>query len=318
VSQLWGKVHFGLPRANGSEVELRNSFPAWIAIAALAWPAAAQAPGHPNLEGYWTNVTLTPFERPREFIGKQFFTASEAAAFVKKARARSTRNSAFYEAWLERATGLFPTRRTSIVIDPPDGRIPPLTPQAQRAEAAREKAQQALPSGPEALDLPVRCLLWPTAGPPMVAGPYNSNYQIVQTPSAVAIHVEMIHDVRIVALDRRAHLDPRIRLWLGDSIGHWEGGTLVVDTANFTDKTHFRGSDRNLHLVEQFTRTGPNSLRYQFTVDDPTAFTKRWTGEIILAKTAGPIYEYACHEANYSMTNILKDSRTAEKAAAHK
>ena len=166
--------------------------------------------------------------------------------------------------------------------------------------------------------LPVRCILWPTAGPPMIPGPYNNNYQIIQTADSVAISVEMIHDIRIIPLDGRPHLNPNIRLWMGDSTGRWEADTLVVDTTNFTDKTHYRGSDERLHLIERFTRTGPDTLLYRFTVDNPTAFTKPWTGEIVLAKTNGPLYEYACHEANYSMTNILRAARVAEKAGQSK
>jgi hypothetical protein len=287
------------------------------------------AGGHPDLQGFWSNATLTPFERARELAGKEFFTEEEAAAFEKRMREANDRdrrastpeadvNQAYNEAWFERGTKIFPTRRTSIVIDPPDGRVPPLTPQAQRAAADRAQSQRGLPGGPEDLSLPVRCILWPTAGPPMVPGPYNNNYQIVQTPEYVAIDVEMIHDARIIPMDGRPHIDKKIRLWLGDSVGHWEGDTLVVDTTNFTDKTHYRGSDENLHLIERFTRTGPDTILYRFTLDDPTAFTKPWTGEIAMAKTAGPLYEYACHEGNYAMSNMLRAARKLENAAPGK
>jgi len=296
---------------------------------AKAWVAPRTAGGHPDLQGYWSSATLTPFERPRELAGKEFFTEEEAAAFEKRmleANNRDRRGStpeadvaqAYNEAWFERGTKVFVTRRTSIVIDPPDGRVPPLTLQAQRAAAGRAEAQRRLPTGPEDMSLPVRCILWPTAGPPMVPGPYNNNYQIIQTPEYVAINVEMIHDVRIIPLDGRPHLSGNIRLWMGDSSGHWEGDTLVVDTTNFTDKTRYRGSDRNLHLIERFTRTSPGTILYRFTVDDPTAFTKPWTGEIAMVKTAGPLYEYACHEGNYSMANMLRAARSAEKAGPSK
>ena len=314
-----------------------------LLLLVLRLPAEAQAPaaaskgsvvqhtagGHPSLQGLWSTATLTPFERPRELAGKEFFTAEEAAAFEKRTLEASDRdrraatpeadvNQAYNEAWFERGTKIFPTRRTSIVIDPPDGRVPPLTPQAQRAAAARAQVQGGVPSGPEDLPLPVRCILWPTAGPPMIPGPYNNNYQIVQTGDSVAIYIEMIHDVRIIPLDGRPHLSPSIRLWMGDSTGHWEGDTLVVDTTNFTDKTHYRGSDWNLHLIERFTRTSAGTIRYRFTIDDPTAFTKPWTGEITMVKTEKPLYEYACHEGNYSMSNMLRAARVAEKAAANK
>ncbi|HEV3198497.1 MAG TPA: hypothetical protein VGZ73_11330 [Bryobacteraceae bacterium] len=294
-----------------------------------SWTAPRAAGGHPDLEGFWTNATLTPFERPAEFAGKEFFTESEAGDFEKRSLETANRDQrggtaeadvarAYNEAWFERGTKISPTRRTSIVIDPPNGRIPPLTPQAQRAAAARAEVQQRIPTGPEDMSLPVRCILWPTAGPPMVPGPYNNNYQIVQTAEYVAIYVEMIHDVRIIPLDGRPHPGGNVRHWMGDSSGHWEGDTLVVDTTNFTDKTHYRGSDRNLHLVERFTRTGPDTILYRFTVDDPTAFTKPWTGEIPMIKIEGPLYEYACHEGNYAMANMLSEARAAEKARQSK
>jgi hypothetical protein len=279
---------------------------------------------HPDLQGYWTSATLTPFERPRELAGKEFFTAEEAAAFEKRTNETNDRDrrgatpqadvaAAYNEAWFDRGSKVFPTRRTSVVIDPPDGRVPPLTPEAQKIAAQRAEVQRRMPYDPEEFALPVRCILWPTAGPPMVPGPYNNNYEIVQTGDQVAIYVEMIHDVRIIPVNGRPHLNKKIRLWLGDPVGHWEGDTLVVDTTNFTDKTHYRGSDENLHLSERFTRTAPDVLMYRFTVDDPTAFTKPWTGEIAMVRTKGPLYEYACHEGNYAMTNILRAARKSEK-----
>jgi hypothetical protein len=148
----------------------------------------------------------------------------------------------------------------------------------------------------------------------MVPGPYNNNYQIIQNRDSVAIDVEMIHDTRIIPLDGRSHIPASIRRWMGDSVGHWDGDTLVVDTTNFTDKTHFRGADRNLHVVERFTFANADTIQYRFTIDDPTAFTRAWTGEIMMSRTAGPLYEYACHEGNYSMAGILKGARSEEKA----
>jgi hypothetical protein len=149
----------------------------------------------------------------------------------------------------------------------------------------------------------------------MLPTAYNNNYQILQGPGYVAILVEMIHDMRIISLDGRPHIPANIRQWLGDSRGRWEGNTLVVDTTNFTDKTNLRGSDGDLHLIERFTRTGENTIMYEFAVDDPTAFTRGWKGEIPLTKASGPLYEYACHEGNYSMGGILKGARAQEKAA---
>ena len=292
-----------------------------------AWTVPRTADGRPDLRGEWSNAVLTPFERPKEFDGKEFFTPEEAAAYTRRILDQSNRDrrgatpqedvgGAYNEAWFERGTKVGSNLRTSIVVDPADGRVPPLTPEARAAAAARAEAQRRIPEGPEDFALPVRCLVWPTSGPPMVPGPYNNNYQIVQTRDYVAIDVEMIHDVRIIPLDGRPHVSPAIRRWMGDSVGHWAGDTLVVDTTNFTDKTHFRGADQNLHVIERFTRIGENALQYRFTVDDPTAFTKPWTGEIVLSHAPGPIYEYACHEANYSLANMLSAARVQEKAEA--
>jgi hypothetical protein len=301
------------------------------AVLLAVLPAAGQANkkaaagGQPDLQGLWTNSTITPFERPMDLAGKEFFTVEEAAAYERQVAEKSNRDrrgataeadvaGAYNDFWFDRGNKIVPTRRTSLVSDPPDGKIPPLTPQAQKSAAAMAAISRRPPEGPEDMGLPERCLLWPTAGPPMLPTGYNSNYQILQIPGYVVIFTEMIHDVRIIPLDGRPHLPQHIRLWLGDSRGHWEGNTLVVDTTNFTDKTHFRGADRNLHLVERFTRTDPNTILYEFKVDDPTAFTKPWTAQAPLTKTAGPIYEYACHEGNYSMFNVLKGARTQEAA----
>jgi hypothetical protein len=294
---------------------------------AKAWTVPRTPDGQPDLQGIWTNSSLTPFERPDQFAGKEFFTEEEAADFARRVNDQSNRDrrgatpeadvaGAYNEAFFDRGTKVGSNLRTSIVVDPADGKAPPLTPEARAAAAARAAAQQRRPAGPQDFALPVRCILWPTAGPPMVPGPYNNNYQIVQTRDRVAINVEMIHDVRIVPLDGRAHLSSNVRLWMGDSVGHWEGDTLVVDTTNFTDKTHFRGSDQNLHVVERFTRTDADTIQYRFTIDDPTAFTKPWTGEIAMSKATGPIYEYACHEGNYSLATMLAGARAEEKAEA--
>jgi hypothetical protein len=285
------------------------------------------ADGRPDLQGTWTNATLTPFERPNEFAGKEFFTEKEAAEFTKRVLDQSNRdrrgatpqedvNGAYNEAWFDRGTKVASNLRTSIVVDPADGRVPPLTLEARAANAARAAVQRRTPEGPEDFPLPVLCIQWPQAGPPMVPGPYNNYYQIVQTRDTVAIEVEMIHDARIIPLNGRPHLPSAFRQWMGDSVGHWEDDTLVVDTSNFTDKTHYRGSDQNLHLVERFTRTGADTIQYRFTVNDPTAFTRPWTGEIIMSKVPGPLYEYACHEANYSLGNMLSAARAQEKVEA--
>jgi hypothetical protein len=207
-----------------------------------------------------------------------------------------------------------PTMRTSLIVDPADGRIPALTPDAQRRAAARAEERRLHPAdGPEDRSLQERCILWPAAGPPMMPVGYNNNYQIVQGRGYVAVIVEMIHDVRIIPTDGSPHLPSNVRQWLGDSRGHWEGNTLVVDTTNFTDQTNFRGSGENLHLVERFTRTGPESLMYEFTIDDPASFVKPWTVQVPMTRSAGPVLEYACNEGNYAMQGILAGARAQEK-----
>jgi hypothetical protein len=285
------------------------------------------ADGKPDLQGIWSNASLTPFERAKELAGREYFTQAEAAEFARRAREQADRDrrgatpqedvgGAYNEAWFDRGTKLGSNLRTSVVVDPADGRVPALTPEARTAAAARAAIQRRSPEGPEDFALPVRCLVWGTSGPPMVPGPYNNYYQIVQTHDQIAIDVEMIHDVRMIALNGRPHLPSAIRQWMGDSVGHWEGDTLVVDTTNFTAKTHYRGSDENLHVVERFTRMDADTIRYQFTIDDPTAFTKQWTGEIMMNRMPGPMYEYACHEGNYALKNMLAGARAAERAAA--
>jgi len=297
------------------------------AAAPKKWTTPRTPEGQPDIQGIWTNATITPFERPRELAGKEYFTEQEAAEYEKKVVAANDRDrrstdpiadvgGAYNEFWFDRGTKVVPTRRTSIVVDPADGRVPPLTPAAQKAATARAAIARRPPEGPEDLAPVVRCLVWPTSGPPMLPTAYNNIYQILQGPGYVAILVEMIHDIRIISLDGRPHIPANIRQWLGDSRGRWEGNTLVVDTTNFTDKTNLRGSDKDLHLIERFTRTGENTIIYEFTVDDPTAFTRVWKGEIPLTKASGPLYEYACHEGNYSMEGILRGTRAQEKAAA--
>jgi len=292
-------------------------------VAAKTWAVPHTANGQPDLQGLWTNATITPFERPKDLAGKEFFTEEEAAAYEKRVAENSNRDrrgataeadvaGAYNDFWFDRGNKIVPTRRTSLVIDPPDGKVPPLTAQAQKAAAARTEISRRPPWGPEDMGMHHRCLLWPTDGLPQLPSGYNNNYQILQVPGYVVILVEMIHDVRIIPLDGRPHLPPHIRQWLGDSRGRWDGSTLVVDTTNFTDKTHFRGADQNLHLIERFTRVDPNTILYEFTVDDPAAFTKPWKAQAPLTKTPGPMYEYACHEGNYSMVNVLKGARTQE------
>src|SRR5882672_6750173 len=298
-------------------------------VGALATVLSLPAAGQADLQGIWSNATITPLERPKELAGKAYFSVQEAAEYEKRILQETNKDRrdgdpeadvgrAYNDSWWDRGTKVVPTRRTSMVIDPPDGRVPPLTPETQKRAAARSEVLRRPATGPEDRGLAERCILWPTAGPPMLPSAYNNNYQILQIPGYVVILTEMIHDVRIIPLDGRPHLPENIRQWLGDSRGHWEGRTLVVDTTNFTDQTHFSDSDRNLHLTERFTRTDANTILYEFTVDNPTAFTRPWKGEVPLTKAPGPIYEYACHEGNYSMGSILKGARAEENTSKDK
>lgn len=295
----------------------------------VALPLAAQVPrtpdGKADLQGVWTSATLTPLERPADLGNKQFFTKDEAIQWTRQflqANNRDRRDGpaqvdvgrAYNEFWFSRGDAVVPTLRTSLIIDPPDGKIPALTPDGKKRADARAEAQRLHPAdGPEDRSLAERCINWPVAGPPMIPGGYNNNYQIVQGPGYVTIVVEMIHDVRTIPTDGRPHLPATVRQWMGDPRGHWEGNTLVVDTTNFTDKTNFRGSGGNLHLVERFTRTGPDQLMYEFTVNDPASFTRPWTVQIPMAKTDGPLFEYACHEGNYGMEGMLRGARQQER-----
>jgi hypothetical protein len=295
------------------------------APASKIWAPAKTADGQPDLEGVWTNTTLTPLERPAELAGKPFLSEQEAADYVKRTlqQVNSDRrdggpqtdvNRSYNEFWRDRGNDLVADRRSSLIVDPPDGRIPPLTPEAQKlVEEKRAWMQEHATDGPEGRSLAERCIAWATAGPPMLPGPYNSDLQIVQAPGYVVILNEMIHDARLIPLDGRPHVSPEVRGWLGDSRGHWDGNTLVVDTTNFISEYSFRGSDANMHLTERFTRVAPDVIQYEFTVDDPTAFTKPWTARIPLRKTAERVYEYACHEGNYALTDILAGARAAEK-----
>jgi hypothetical protein len=313
-----------------------------VAVGTVPQPIAAQAPssaarswtvprtpdGRPNLQGIWTNATVTPLERPAELAGKEFLTDAEADEFERRAvsevnadrrdgLAETDVGRAYNEFWRERGKAVS-TRRSSLIVDPRDGRVPPLTPEGERNIAQRAEARRRMGGpfdGAENRSLAERCVSMPQAGPPMMPANYSSNYQIVQSPGSIAIVVEMIHDPRIIPLDGRPHLGKTIRQLLGDSRGRWEGDTLVVDTTNFTNRTNFRGSGENLLIVERFTRVAEDTLLYQFTVDDPTTWVRPWSGEIPMKKITGPIFEYACHEGNYGIAAILSGARAEERAA---
>jgi hypothetical protein len=308
-----------------------------LAAVSLGRPIAAQAPlpstgVHPDFAGIWNSATATPLERPAQLKDKEFFTPKEAAEWERITAAQnedtpmaSSKNVGTYNAaFREFGAHVMKTLRTSIITDPPDGRIPALTP-AAAAEKRRRQELLRHPVSAKNLGLQDQCLIFVTAVPPMTPYSYNSNYQFIQTKDELMIHVEMIHDTRIIALNGRPHLPPDVRLWLGDSVGHWEGKTLVVDTTNFNDAGGFYGDaggmfgwDRNLHVVERFSFLDADTILYRFEVDDPTAFTRPWKGELTIARTPGPIYEYACHEGNYALPNLLSSFRAGEPEGTSK
>ena len=318
-----------------------------VALLAFAQlPAIAQSPlrtpwGDPDLQGTWDFTTITPLQRPPELAGKEFLTESEAAALEKQINQqrvqtdeaspgslggvpRPATDPGIYNLswwWEPNGRRLVGTRRTSLVVDPSDGRIPPLTTQAQAISRARDEARE-LVRAPNDLPLAERCIMGFNSGPPMVPGPYNNLVQIFQSPGYVVIVNEMVHDARIVPLDARPHLVDAFRFWAGDSRGRWEGDTLVVETRNLTD--HGTGTfglpgltDRNARIVERFTRSGDRGLVYRFTITDPTVFSRAWSAEVPMTRTDGFVMEYACHEGNYSLPNILAGARAGEKAAKH-
>ena len=265
--------------------------------------------GHPDLQGLWDYRTATPLERPRDLSDKALFTDQEATDFEKRTAERRDNVVAVHPpAWLDYGSKVLADRRTSLIVDPPNGRIPALTAAAKARMTAMNPANERDADGPEQRSIQERCLVF-GAGPPMVPGPYNNNVQIVQTPNAVVIMNEMIHDARIVRMDGTPHVSPSIRQWLGDSRGRWEGDTLVVETTNFTDRTSFRGSDQNLRVIERLTRPDADTLIYEFTIDDPTAFSAPWTARFPMMRSTEQMYEYACHEGNFGLLDILKGAR---------
>jgi hypothetical protein len=298
------------------------------------WTVPRTPDGKPDLQGIWTNATITPMERPANLAGKPTLTEAEAKAYEKAnyeelvkqdgqsdgpliAAAGSSGTGGYNVLFVDRGTELARVdgvKRTSLVVDPPDGRVPPITPAARERNAAMMRGYANF-DNVKARPLSERCLIGfgSTSGPPMLPVLYNNTYQIVQTPDSIMILIEMVHDARIIRMNA-THAPPTVRQWLGDSIGHWEGDTLVVDTTNFTDKTRFRGSSENLHVIERFQRVDPTTVLYRVSIDDPSTFSKIWTMEYPFSATKGPVYEYACHEGNYSMVDILGGARKADQA----
>jgi hypothetical protein len=292
--------------------------------------------GHPDLQGVWLNNSATPLERPKALEGRPFLTDSEVAALRQRADRLFKNTNADFAAGdavflaaladidhFKSATATGTTfemierefdNRTSLIVDPPDGRIPALTADAQRRKAANDAIRRRPPEGPEDLNHVERCLTYGVprlSGTNTGAGPLGY-YEIVQTPSYVVLFLEAVHEARIVNLDGHPHLPPSVRQWQGDSRGRWDGNTLVVDTTNFSARSDFMGSSDHLHLVERFTRTAFDRIDYQITVDDPTTWTKPWTAVIRLKRSAERLYEYACHEGNYE---VLRDIFAAARAS---
>ena len=298
-------------------------------LALLALPAGAQtAPAkHPDFTGIWNSSTATPVERPVALGDKAFYTPAEAAEFEKRAASRNVDNirpgdvGTYNVAWREFGTHPVKTLRTSIVTDPPDGRLPALTPAAAKAKAAKQAGIKH-PNGAEDTGLQDQCLLFSPSAPPMMPYSYNSNYQFLLTPDALVIESEFNHETRVIALNGRKHPPANVRFWLGDSVGHWEGDTLVVDSTNFNDQNGFYGDaggvygwDRNLHVVERFSLMDAETILYRFEIDDATAYTKPWKGELTMSRSTEPIYEFACHEGNSrSLEGIFSATRAEEKA----
>jgi hypothetical protein len=292
------------------------------------WTPPRTADGQPDLQGFWTNSTYAPLERPKN-VTKEFYTKEEAAEMEKRAAAEETEQTTpgtvadvhydFTQFGLDRNQSPHASNlRTSLIVDPPDGTLPPLSAEGQKRAA--ERAEQARRVGrwdsAQSNELDDRCIIFAGAGPPMLPQTYNSNYQILQAPGYVMILFEIAHDVRVIPLDGRPYVPPSIRQWTGDSRGHWEGDTLVIETTNFNGKNPLRGSSENMRVTERFTRVDADMIRYQFTINDASTWTRPWSAELPMRRTVGPLFEHACHEGNRGLYNTLVGARLEEKKAA--
>jgi hypothetical protein len=311
-----------------------------VAVVMLApVPGAAQqktAPpltawGAPDLQGVWDFRSLTPMERPSGLKDKEVFSDEEAETFAQEQIKRQSRDRdtsgrvvPYNDFWFDEGTKVT-TQRTSLIVDPPDGRMPPMTPQGEKKRAAEQEARRKVgadlpPPGGWVADMSptTRCIVGFNSGPPMRPSAYNNNMQLIQSRDYVAIVTEMVHDARIIPLDARPHLAQGVRQWMGDSRGRWQGQTLVVETTNFRpDRTPFGGS-ATTRLTERFTRANADTLLYEVTVEDPTTWTKPWTFRVPMAYSKEPLYEYACHEGNYGLYNILSGVGKEREAAKTK
>jgi hypothetical protein len=292
------------------------------------------ADGKPDLQGIWSNATVTPLERPKGLGAKEFYTDEEFAKLASRVRQGDFGEEAelgaardnplrydisIYGGFDPSKASFAPNKRTSLIVGP-EGRVPPMLPEARKRNADRAALNKEHEfDSYENRPLSERCILMAQERIPMMPGAGEGNLlQIVQGPGWVALLHEIDHSTRVIPTDRRPHVAQSIRLYQGDSVGHWEGNTLVVDTTNFTNLTNFRGSSEKLHLIERFTRTAADSMNYQFTVEDPATWDKPWTAEIPWTTTQGPVYEWACHEGNSMITTILKGARVADQEAAKK
>ncbi len=282
--------------------------------------------GDPNIQGVWDRRTITPLERPERLADKAFLSAAEIRDYERASAARedgrpldSARSgiSVHDPRDLDYGTRVLPTGQTALIVDPPSGRIPPLTESASTRVIAQRQARAGRGPADDWTDrsLNERCISWGMPGS-MLPQAYNNNIQVLQTPDHVAIYVEMVHDVRIIPLDRRPPLPERVRQWHGDARGRWEGDTLVVETTNFSAKSSFRRSTARLHLEERFTRSADDMLQYEFTVTDPDTWEQPWTVSFPMLRGTQPLYEFACHEGNYGLLNILKVARNLERMAS--
>jgi len=305
-------------------VALVQALAAALSVVVFAATVGAQKPslvtawGAPDLQGIWDFRSLTPMERPGTLGEKEVFSGEEAETFAQEAIRRASRDSdtsgrvvPYNDFWFDEGTKVT-TTRTSLIVDPLNGRMPPVTPEAEKRRAARREARKGVGADEptpgawvETLSSAVRCIAGFNSGPPMRPSAYNNNMQVFQTRDHVVILNEMVHDARVIPLDARPHLPQGMRQWMGDSRGRWEGQTLVVETTNFRpDRTPFDASPTS-RLVERLTRVDADTLQYDVTVDDPTTWTKPWTFRVPMARTRDYMYEYACHEGNYGLYNIL-------------
>ena len=295
--------------------------PAAPARRTAAGTARRTPDGRPDLQGAWDFAQLTPFERPGAFGEKSVLSDVEAEEFGQDRIARDNKDRrdgsaaqdverAYNDFWWDFGTRV--AKQTSLVVDPPTGRLPALTAEAQKKAANRTPKYDNVEERP----LAERCILGFNSGPPMMPSAYNNNMQLVQTKDQIVVLNEMVHSARVIDLARRTHRPASLRFLTGDSIGRWDGNTLVVDTTNFSTEGNFRFSTRDMHLVERFTLEDDNTLRYEFTMDDPTVWASTWTASIPMRRTDELIFEYACHEANYGLEGVLKGARFGEKASA--